>query len=85
MRGGDSPASEVSEAGDKPSDADADAKTEPEAEAKEKDESAAAAKDKAAAESPFKSLDLQLVEWNQKLVSENKNLHQVKTFFRVRQ
>ncbi len=29
---------------------------------------------------PLKALDQQVIEWNQKLVSENKNLHQVIKF-----
>ncbi len=29
---------------------------------------------------PLKALDQQVIEWNQKLVSENKNLHQVTKF-----
>jgi hypothetical protein len=50
---------------------------ESEAAAKEKEEAAAA---KALnTEDLLKSLDQQLVDWNQKLVTENKNLHQVKS------
>ena len=44
---------------------------------KEKEEAAAAAK-ALNTEDLLKSLDQQLVDWNQKLVSENKNLHQVR-------
>ena len=34
---------------------------------------------KANSDEPLKALDLQVIEWNQKLVSENNNLHQVRT------
>jgi hypothetical protein len=78
LKGGEAPvAVEVAE---KPAENETESEAKPEAAAesesalKEKEEAAAAA---TKTEDLLKSLDQQLVEWNQKLVSENKNLHQV--------
>jgi len=80
LKGGEAPvAVEVAE---KPAENETESEAKPEAAAesesalKEKEEAAAAAT-KTKTEDLLKSLDQQLVEWNQKLVSENKNLHQV--------
>ena len=81
MKGGELlPAEEA--VAEKPAEAESESEPKPEAAdpdaaAKEKEEAAAAAK-ALNTEDLLKSLDQQLVDWNQKLVSENKNLHQVK-------
>ena len=82
MKGGDTQTpdddAEKSAENENESEAKPDAASESESASKEKEETASPTV-KAINDDPLKSLDLQIVEWNQKLVSENKNLHQVRT------
>ena len=81
LRGGDSHTPDVDGVSDKSvanngeggvSDVKTEPGTDPVSGSKEKEEL------KFNNDEPLKALDQQVVEWNQKLVSENKNLHQVR-------
>ena len=80
MKGGDTstPDDEAAKSNENQAESKSGPACESDSASKEKEETALPTI-KSMNDDPLKSLDLQLVEWNQKLVSENKNLHQVRT------